>query len=320
MIMCKIFAMTNVTKVKVSKELLNVVRDAVCRLSDRDGFGYAVNTLDGQLWGERTTNPFDLDALAHKPVNMTNQLPIVSAQNSFGPKDAVNNVSFIAHGRMSTNQVNIQNTHPFVNKQVALIHNGVVSDPHGAVSGLTTNCDTEILLKLWEQGEIEAIEEHAAGYYAVALLDTSGQLHIVRDSRASLFIAYSETVDSYLIATTETIIKEIAKNMNWKVEEVQPIVDNVYAVFSGNDILSYEEIYPLGYGYGIDESKVATALGQSKEISQFNDIPSDDVPRDWESLSALDNYTMACDDDSPDLSDGIEYADVVDLINRRRMG
>lgn len=289
--MCKIFAMTNLTKVKVTEKLIGVLRDAVCKTADRDGFGYAVNTHDGKLWGERALNPFQFEPFKASPKGKTAELSIVDVQsNSFGDVKSEDCASLIAHGRMSTNDVSLRNTHPFVNDDIALIHNGVVSDVHDLVTrDLKTTCDTEILLKLWEIGGIETIEDNAGGYYALAILDKQGQLHIVRDDRASLFVAYSPTVDSFLIATTIDILNHVSKTMCWEIETPQSIQEGIYAVFRGNEIVFQKEIFPLGYSSGIDNSKASLALG--------------------------------IDDDSPidDDYDDIDPEDLVDLMARRRM-
>jgi predicted glutamine amidotransferase len=281
--MCKVFAMTNVSKVNVSPEFLSLVRDAVCATSDKDGYGYAVNTASGAIWGERALNPMTFQPLQPYVDSTTARCPIADVQsNQFGPVGAKDNLAFIAHGRLSTNVTSIANTHPFLNQDssVALIHNGIVSDPDSVVSHeLLTSCDTEILLRLWDRGGIDAIEEHAAGYYAIALLDNKGSLHIARDDRASLYIAYSSTVDSYLIATTEDILHTIAAGMSWQLDAPLPVKENTYAVFQGNEVVLQQEIAPIGYVSLIDTSKLDAALGADRYIS-YDDLTYDDAPYD----------------------------------------
>lgn len=310
--MCKIFAMTNVSQVKVTNDFLNKVKDAVCKVTDKDGFGYAFNTVDGQIWGERTTEPNKFEPLGKVINSKTNQLPIVrKTMNQFGPIGHDDNASFIAHGRFSTNTVNLDNTHPFMNDSIALIHNGVVYDPLKAVQDLKTDCDSEILLKLWEQNGINSIEKYASGYYAIALLDKLGQLHIVRDDRASLYMTYSPTVDSYLIATTTDILKEIAGRMGWVIEKCEPIMDNVYVIFKGNDIGFHRSIEPLEYyNDNLDQDKVDRALGYNveylsgdyaaykEEHEAFNDeciddLNNDDAPMDDDRVEEVVNRIIA---------------------------
>lgn len=301
--MCKIFAMTSVEKIKMTSDLIEIVRDAVCKSNDRDGFGYAVNTLDGEIWGERTMTPFSFDAMVPDVNGKTKKLPIVSPRlsNRFGPVGAENNVSFIAHGRLSTNKISLANTHPFLSENVALVHNGVVSDPNKAAGPRKTSCDTEILLNLWEQDEITAIEENAGGYYAIAILDRLGQLHIIKDDCAMLYVAFSPTAESYLIATTAEIIKDIASRMKWEIEPCERIMPNVYAVFRGNELHHNESIRPLGWHWddsddSFTDSDVQKALGQMEYVEGDREAWRDDLAQ-YESEGG---NTANSDDDEAD--------------------
>jgi asparagine synthetase B (glutamine-hydrolysing) len=139
------------------------------------------------------------------------------------------------------------------------VHNGVVYDEQGAAGTLKTNCDSEILLNLWEYDGIDDIEKYVTGYYAFAVLTDDGLLHIARDDKAMLYITWCATVDSYMIATTKEILQDIAKKMKWDIAEPEEITENVYAVFDGNNIIDQREIYPPKAARW--DSKAARALG-----------------------------------------------------------
>ena len=250
--MCKVFAMTNVSQFKVNSKFISIVRNEVCRHADQDGFGYAVLSKKGDIGGERTMRPLNFRPLIDpESPKTTKELPIVlDANNSFGKIDLANPKSFIAHGRLSTNSVSLVNTHPFTNGEVALIHNGVVRDPTNTLKNLVSTCDSEILLRYWEKDGIEAIEKMVTGYYAVAILDKNGLLHIIRDDRADLYISYCRTVDSFLIATTSEIINNVAKEMKWKIEHPEEILEKSYTTFDGNSILNHRSITPRTSEYG----------------------------------------------------------------------
>jgi len=250
--MCKVFAMTNVSQFKVGPKFLSIVRNEVCRHADQDGFGYAVLSKDGEIGGERTIRPLNFRPLIDpEGPKTTKELPIVlDANNAFGKIDLVSPKSLIAHGRLSTNTINLVNTHPFTNGEVALIHNGIVRDPTNSLKNLVSTCDSEILLRYWEKGGIDAIEKMVTGYYAVAILDKTGKLHIIRDDRADLYIAYNRTVDSFMIATTSEIIRNVAKEMKWKIEHPEEILEKTYTVFDSNEIISHQSITPRTSEYG----------------------------------------------------------------------
>lgn len=256
--MCKIFAMTSLEKVKVNPELIDTIKSEVCKLSDKDGFGYAVMDKYNSIGGERTIRESSFQAMRKLPPSrVTSNLPIVmKTKEVFGNTNFSIARALIAHGRLSTNEIALPNTHPFYNGKIALIHNGVVDDFTGNVAKeLTTTCDTEVLLRYWERGGFSEIPKHVAGYYAMAVLDKTGLLHIVRDGKATLYIAWSPTVESYLIATTEGILNGMASKMEWKIEEPLEIIENTYSVFKGNELISHETFKP--------RSETATRYGSN---------------------------------------------------------
>jgi predicted glutamine amidotransferase len=256
--MCKVFAMTNTKQFKVNRKFIQTVRNEVCRHADQDGFGYAVLSTKGDIGGERTIRPLNfLPLIDPQAPKVAGNLPIaLKANNGFGMIDLANAKAFIGHGRLATNAICLENTHPFTNGEVALIHNGVVNDPTSTLKNLTSTCDTEILLRYWEKGGVEEIEKMVSGYYAVAILDKEGMLHIMRDDRADLFISWCKTVDSFIIATTADIIKNVAKEMKWKIEHPEEILEKTYTVFSSNDIVKHLSIIPRSstYSSGYDSN------------------------------------------------------------------
>ena len=267
--MCKVFAMTNMSNVKVNAKFIRSVKDMVCKYSDDDGFGYAVLGKKGTIGGERTMKPNMFRPLQDNPNDkVVHKLPIAQrSSDAFGKIDLRNPKAFIAHGRLSTNTVSLRNTHPFTNGELALVHNGVVYDPAKKIKNLTTNCDTEILLRYWENGGFDLIEENVTGYYAMAVIDKAGMLHIVRDDRAMLYISYSPTVDSYIISTTAEIIAGVCKANKWKFETPEEMLDCTYAMFNGNEIVEHKEIFPRGTGSkGMTRAEMA-ALGREFDDS-----------------------------------------------------
>lgn len=302
--MCKVLAITNLKNVKVDQKLLNVIKNATTELND-DGFGYAVLDDDGSIHGERT-----IDVKRFVPLQgetRTKHCPItIKPDNTFGVK-GLSPKSLIAHGRFSTNSISLANTHPYVDGNTALIHNGVVSDPSGISKGLLkTNNDTEILLRHWQLGGLESIEMNVSGYYACAIFD-KGVLHIMRDSKAPLFMSYVKSIDSYIIATTELMISYICKKMQWKqFDRPQMILDNCYAMFDGNNILDYIMFAPRIEKSSYLDSKASLAFGQ-RDFDSYDDVPGESY-RQWQERQELL--------DKEALDDDISQKDVYDLIER----
>lgn len=278
--MCKIFAMTNMENVKLTHKFVSVVKNAVTGTGDNDGFGYAVLGENGDLGGERSIRPSRFTPSSNGFVEkMIDKLPIVlRSSDSFGKIDNEHPRAFIGHGRLSTNEVSLQNTHPFTNDKVALIHNGVVSDMGAEEIELKTTCDTEILLRHWEKGGMKQIEENVSGYYAMAILDKGGQLHVVRDDRAMLWITYCRTVHSYMIATTQEILKSVAKKMKWQIEKAEEITENTYAVFEKNEIVTNTPISPKKSYSNTLSAKAERAFGINQGSWNETDASFDEYP------------------------------------------
>lgn len=243
--MCKLFALTNASQITVTPKLLCTIKAAVTE-HDNHGFGFTLLTNSG-LYGERTIMPSIFKPLATRTASSL----IVPTSNSFGVKPRSKRgavKSLIAHGRYSTNTVSLPNTHPYNtdDNRFSLMHNGVVYDTSGIIprDSLRTNNDTELLLRAWEQDGISGVQQ-LGGYYAVLALDaTTGVLHVVRDSSAGLYISWSPTIQSYIIATTAGIIKAVASAMEWSTHSIEKVDDNQYAQFKGNVIISQETINP----------------------------------------------------------------------------
>jgi hypothetical protein len=108
----------------------------------------------------------------------------------------------------------IGNTHPFVgtNKDGtwSLAHNGVVEFV-GDKLPLKTTCDSEHLLNcyLYLNGE-QSFEKHISGYAAITGINPQGELFVLRDSKAPLYVQYIKEMDNYIVATDASHCNEIS--------------------------------------------------------------------------------------------------------------
>lgn len=237
--MCKIMVLTNMTKVKSVPKLVNAISRAID--DERDGFGYAIQSETG-LYGERTLKPDGFRYSMKRPVM---NLPFTTkSYERFGQESKPSGAG-IFHGRTSTNDASLLNTHPLQKHDWTLIHNGVVSD-HGPKYVMRTTNDTEHVLERLATGGINAVAEHLTGYYAIAAFDPQGQLHMFRDNRAPLYFGHIESIDSYMVATTEESIADVCKAMQWKVSILEMLADNHYLVWRDNEIISQTTFKPRG--------------------------------------------------------------------------
>jgi hypothetical protein len=239
--MCKVLMFTNGFQITKLKKLVNAVMPIITE-RDRDGFGWAAQGAKG-VFGERMTeytNGYRLDSNS-----LAVKLPVKETYNSFGTRSKLVG-GLLFHGRVSTNQKTLQNTHPIQRNGWTLIHNGVVTNQGPEYKQNTTN-DTEHVVHYLSTTGISGIEKNLTGYYAVGALDPKGLLHVFRDSIAPLYTAWIPDVATYAIATTAALIDDVCAEMEWTPGPIEPLVDNIYFVFKGNDVVEQRTIAPLGY-------------------------------------------------------------------------
>lgn len=256
--MCKILTFSNASKIKNQTKLINTAAKLLSAY-EKDGFGYVAQGSQG-IFGERTLSPKSFKSDFKTP---NFEAPFVSPiSNTFGVKTAMTGAALF-HGRTSTNDKTLLNTHPINKHGWSLIHNGVVSN-HGPKYEMLTTNDTEHVLEHLSSSGIEGLEKYLTGYYAVCALSPDGNLHVIRDDRAYLYCTFVESIDSFIFATTQDLIKDICKALSLTPSKIQMFKENVYAVLNGSQILSCVEFSPRGSTY--EESKHAVAsLGRSFE-------------------------------------------------------
>jgi len=264
--MCKVFALTNMSKIKRVQHTIETIAEFL-KARDRDGFGYAIQGKKG-LYGERSLKEVFESQLRRVFIDYS----FVDLEyNRFGTRGKVEGAG-IFHSRVSTNDVNIVNTHPIMKNDWTLIHNGVVSNLGPNYERDTTN-DTEHLVHYLSTEGIAGVEKHLSGYYAFAAFDPDGRLHIARDSKATLYCAWSDTIESTIFATTEELIEDIAHELDWKLSNVNPVKDNTYLIFDkGGCDYAESTISPRGSTYAENKHAMAS-LGSAASAGGY---PQDD--------------------------------------------
>jgi hypothetical protein len=206
--------------------------------ADGDAFGFAALPYSGEVWGERWTRVSDafntgtisspisqlLDAVTGTNTNHS------SVYNKFGIRNEQIG-AMILHARNATCEKTLANAHPFVRDNVAMIHNGVISNSR-ELTNITSTCDSEVILNEYidydvkdNPPNINEVTTTIAGWYAVMLLgrDTNNIpfLDVFRDSRASLFVAYIAELETVVYCTTMEIIQKTAKDCNFTIEAMR---------------------------------------------------------------------------------------------------
>lgn len=241
--MCKIFVMTNTDKVKHYKPMINTIAEHLQK-AHLDGFGYAMVGPAG-VFGERTTRDTFKTRLGTDSLKVSKSL-IKESYNEFGIESKPIGAG-IFHGRTSTNFKGLNNTHPINKNGWSLIHNGVVNNMGPTYSQITSN-DTEHIVEYLSTTGIKGVEKYVSGYYAVGAIDKDNNLHVIKDSTASLYVAYNSTLDCTVFGTTEELIEDVAKDMKWNIGPIDVVKDNIHMIFNKKgDLISHNIIEPLGW-------------------------------------------------------------------------
>lgn len=132
-------------------------------------------------------------------------------------------------------------------------------------------------------------------------------MHDIRDSIASLYVAWIPKLQSYIFATTEQLIEKVCEGLKVKYGPIDKVDNNIYMVFKGNELVKQQVINPRGTEYrqaqwashslGHEIKGTVTPLKTQDSIIDAI-INSDDAAMD-EVIAELDNV-----DDTYIIADG----------------
>jgi hypothetical protein len=222
--MCKLIAISRIATKNSKQASLLVKRSSeLLGATQKDGFGFTLKHQGGQ-YTERYLSADSVAGLGtlKESVDMLKsniKTKLVEGidfdTNGVKPKKGAINGCFIAHGRTATCGKSIENTHPFMGTNEhgtwVIAHNGVV-EWSGAKLPLHTTCDSEHLLNcfLHLNGE-QSFKDGIAGYAAVIGIDPLGNMFVLRDNKAPLYMSYIVELDSYIICTDPSHCNELTK-------------------------------------------------------------------------------------------------------------
>lgn len=225
--MCKIAIIPGITDEttenawKLIKELSEEMS-----LSDDDGFGYAALDAEGNMFGERWFNPKDAFKTRDKnppkeaEVEKTFKGFLKSAKkvsdkpmyNDFGNVHETSLRCAILHARKATCAKTMENLHPFVIGDFALIHNGVIHNTAELTQKVST-CDSECILNEYIKHDVvnnlknvQKMVDKLDGYYACAVIGKQADgrkiIDVFRDSAAKLRGYYIKELNQVVFGTT----------------------------------------------------------------------------------------------------------------------
>jgi hypothetical protein len=136
-------------------------------------------------------------------------------------------VALTFHTRYSTNTISMENTHPFVDQGLSLIHNGVIRNPelYGMIQ--STN-DSESILNGYTSFDVKNNPKNIVdmvfpmqGYWAVGVLGIVNDVPYVDifKHNASLVMCYIEELEVDVFITSIDDLKKACKLNGWTMTE-----------------------------------------------------------------------------------------------------
>ncbi len=253
--MCKIMIAVGI---KSTENAWKFAKEITPKLSfgNDDGLGYAAIDAKGKIFAERwliNKNAFldygltegDKKLLTTMGHDMFKEKTI-DDYNMFGDKKPDQIVSLMLHARYATGtgpeKISIKNTHPFITKGTAIIHNGVIRN-HEVLTKTMSTCDSETILHEYlgynvaqEPEQIHGVVETIKGYYAVGVLtkDAAGKpiVDIFKSSTATLYTTFVDELGCIVFCTSKTDLNEVISKLGWKHNKVFEFGNDQYVRFN----------------------------------------------------------------------------------------
>jgi len=269
--MCKILTVLGVAPDK-TKELQDLCMASVPHLTagDDDAFGYAALSKSKGMFGERWVDVNDAFECrepygrgTQKLIERTDGLvDLERSYNEFGIRNFDDTFAIMLHARLSTAGGGLENAHPFVSKDTALIHNGVI-DNSWKLGKINSTCDSESILKLYlDYGvndtptEIVGVTKELEGYYACTVATEFEGVWIIdifKDDGANLYIAMLPGLgpDAIAVCTSKEILYKTCRDAEIKITTVARLKSDYMLRFIAEDGGLYDSYkFDSNYSWG----------------------------------------------------------------------
>jgi hypothetical protein len=225
---------TNETRHKATKFIKEMGEKM--SIGNTDGLGYAALDTEGNLFGERWfSNKNAFKRLKESPFG--NVVTIKNTgYNAFGSLNLEGVSSMLLHTRFATCEKSLQNVHPFVKDDMALIHNGIIRNPKVYEPTIST-CDSEALLNGYLEynlvdnpEDIEEMVKPLEGYWATALYAKLNGKYILDIFKfgASLDVMYIHDLESWVFTTNGYDMESICDKLGFKYTDKGEVLSNVH--------------------------------------------------------------------------------------------
>lgn len=283
--MCKVMIMTGIQDSPLALDFMRSVADNMS-LGNTDGIGYSAINSQNKLFMEKwhnnkhfmnTTDVIDEATVeALKPFeNRIGKLPINYTSYGEVTRDDLRTVTM--HTRYATCGKTFENTHPFIENDISLIHNGVISNAFSLNLNKNSTCDSENALQLYNNMQVnynsgaeyfQSFLDKLKGGWAFGILAKNAEgtymLDVVREGSRLYFSKIPEIGDNCVVfATTSEIIELGCKSLGFPArEKIYLLTESNYHRFNAltGEVLSTTQLedsllnatswsYSKAYGY-----------------------------------------------------------------------
>lgn len=253
--MCKVMILKGIENSALALDFMKAVAPNMS-IWNTDGIGYSAINSKNELFSEKwhrnyqfmdTESVIDKDTLEALAPYKSRLPGLALNYQSYGEvtRDDLRTVTM--HTRYATCGKTFENTHPFIDNGMSLIHNGVIENHVALALNKVSTCDSENALQLYNNEQlnlatsIEKFQEFTdklKGYWAFAFLAKNAEgiymLDIVRE-RAPLYWAHIPEIgeECFVFATAKDIITEGLSKLGIKLtDQIYLLTESYYHRFN----------------------------------------------------------------------------------------
>jgi hypothetical protein len=285
-------------------------------VGNTDGIGYSAVNSKNQLFMEKwhvnnkflnTNDVVDAKTIEElKPYeNRIGKLQLNYTSYGDVTRDDLRSVTM--HTRYATCGKTFENTHPFIENDISLIHNGVIQNSFTLALNKNSTCDSENALQLYNNLQVnlskkstdyQSFLDKLKGYWAFAFLakDSEGtyQLDVVREGAPLYFAKIEEIgVNCVVFATTKEIIEIGCKELELPVRsQIYLLTESNYHRFNaltGELILNKQLEDSLLNASSYSYSKVFKS-NKTKKKEPYQPLNNNNIDEYYDYYNSQENY------------------------------
>lgn len=270
--MCKLLGINNLDKIKFDTKKIEKIAKIMER-GQADGIGFAITNDNENIFHRGDDSSLSIKAIGKKELKSKIPTMINVNSNSYKLSERENKM-FLLHSRTSTNEISIDSTHPFnIDENYFFAHNGVIEIPILHDYETITSNDSEFLAHDFLKRGKKSLNEFL-GYAAIISIKNE-KMHIFRDDKATLYVAYSEKLDTYIFTTKLSDCIEIGDILSSDFTFPELIESNTYLVIDQKNNIEVESIKRKKIKHNIDRKLMKKSIGYDDDddyaFSKFSD-------------------------------------------------